>query len=229
MPSQVTDVIGPRRQSGPSGSRIPLAVKLVWTAVVLIWAAAYWHQYGLKNFLYFCDLGNLLIALGLWLESRFIISWQAVGLLVFQILYDIDLLGALLFGHHATGGTEYMFDPAIPLPVRALGLYHFVVPILLLWAIRRLGYDPRAWKWQIVLMVVVVPINFFWHPEDNINFARGIGHEQHLLPSWLYLIGYLVVVPLVVYWPTHKVLEHWCQPNDGPGHLAWHDPQTEIR
>ena len=229
MPSQVTDVIGPKRHSGHSPWRIPLGVKLVWTAFVLVWVPVYWNQYGPQNFLYFCDLGNFLITLGLWLESRFIISWQAVGLLVFQVLYDIDLLGAFLLGHHATGGTEYMFDPAIPLFVRALGLYHFVVPILLLWALRRLGYDPRAWKWQIVLMAVVAPINFFWHSHDNINFARGIGHEQHLMPSWLYLIGYLMVAPLVIYYPTHVMLRRLYQPGVGRRHLHKHDPQAEIR
>jgi hypothetical protein len=153
----------------------------------------------------------LLITVGLWLESRFILSWQAVGLVVFEILYDIDLLVALVSGHHATGGTEYMFDPNIPLLVRSLGLYHFVVPILLLWAVFRLGYDGRGWKWQIVLMAIVVPICSFWHPEDNINFARGIGHEQHLIPGWLFVIGYLIVVPLVIYWPTHALLQRWAR------------------
>lgn len=229
MPPQVTDVIGRKRYGEHSHPRIPLAVKLCWSWLVLVWAGVYWHQYGLQNFLYFCDLGNLLLALGLWLESRFILSWQAVGLLAFQILYDIDLVAAFIFGHHATGGTEYMFDHAIPLFVRALGLYHFVVPVLLLWALRRVGYDSRAWKWQMVVMAVVVPVNFFWHPEDNVNFARGIGHEQHLVPSWLYLIAYLMVVPLVVYWPTHKVLERLYQPNLGSGHLPAHDSQNEVR
>jgi hypothetical protein len=212
MPSQVTDVIGPKRQRAHPESRIPLVLKVVWTAVMLAWIPVYWHQYGPQNFLYYCDIGNLLITVGLWLESRFIFSWQAVGLVVFEILYDIDLLVAFLSGHHATGGTEYMFDPNIPLLVRSLGLYHFVVPILLLWAVYRLGYDGRGWKWQIVLMAIVVPITFFWHSEDNINFARGIGHEQQLIPGWLYLIGYLVVVPLVVYWPTHLALRRFCQP-----------------
>ena len=212
MPPQVTDVIGPKRPSQQRQSRIPLALKLVWTALVLVWVPVYWRQYGPQNFLYYCDIGNLLITLGLWLESRFILSWQAVGLVVFEILYDIDLLVALVLGHHTTGGTEYMFDPHIPLLVRTLGLYHFVVPVLLLWAVYRLGYDSRGWKWQIVLMAIVVPICFFWHPEDNINFARGIGHEQHIVPGWLYLVAYLIVVPLVIYWPTHVVLRRFCQP-----------------
>ena len=178
MTGQVTDVIGPKRRFAAVRGHIPLWLKLAWTVFVLVWAPLYWRQYGPQNFLFYCDLGNLLIMVGLWLESRLIISWQAVGLLVFQTLYAVDLLVAFVVAHHPFGGTEYMFDPAIPLFIRALGLYHIIVPVLLLWAVRRLGYDPRAWKWQTVLMVIVVPINFFWHPEANVNFARGIGHEQ---------------------------------------------------
>ena len=202
--------------SSPHKSRIPLWLKLAWTAWILVWAPVYWRQYGPQNFLYFCDLGNLLITLGLWLESRLILSWQAVGLLVFQTLYSVDLIAALVSGKHPFGGTEYMFDPAIPLPVRLLGLYHLAVPILLLWAVRRLGYDPTALKYQIVTTSIVVPINYFWRPEYNVNFVRGVGREQHLMPGWLYLLGYLVVVPLVFYWPTHWTLSRWAKRNLKP-------------
>jgi hypothetical protein len=121
----------------------------------------------------------------------------------------LDLIGALLFGKHLIGGTEYMFDPAIPIPVRLLGLYHLVVPVLLLWAVRRLGYDQNALKYQIFTTCLVVPINYFWRPGYNVNFARGIGHEQHLMPGWLYLLGYLVAVAVVVYWPTGRALARW--------------------
>lgn len=208
---QVTDVIGPTRMNAPPGSRIPLWVKIAWTVWVAVWAPVYWRQYGSQNFLYYCDLGNLLITLGLWLESQLIISWQAVNLLIFQTLFVIDLVGALVSGKHAIGGTEYLFDPGIPLLVRLLGLYHFIVPPLLLWAVYRLGYDPRARKWATVECWTVVPINFFWHPQFNVNFARGIGHEQHTIPPWLYLIAYLIAVPLVIYWPTGRLLKWWAE------------------
>src|SRR5712672_2289534 len=89
-------------------SRIPLWLKLAWTAWMLVWAPLYWTHYGPQNFHYFCDLGNLLITLGLWLESRLILSWQAVGLLVFQTLYAVDLIAAWAFRIHPIGGTEYM-------------------------------------------------------------------------------------------------------------------------
>jgi hypothetical protein len=197
------------RANHPANSTIPLWLKLAWTAWLVAWAPLYWRQYGAQNFLYFCDLGNFLIAAGLWLESRLILSWQAVGLLIFQTLYAIDLIGAVLFGHHIIGGTEYMFDHNVPLLVRLLGLYHLVVPPLLLWAVRRVGYDERAWKLQTLTAWVLVPINFFWRPQYNVNWARGLGHEQHGVPGWLYLVTYLVVVPLVVYWPTHWVLKRW--------------------
>jgi hypothetical protein len=192
--------------NGHANPRIPVWLKIAWTVWVVVWAPAYWRQYGAQNFLYFCDLGNFLIAAALWLESRLIFSWQAVGLLVFQTLYAIDLLGALLFGRHLIGGTEYVFDPTIPLLVRLLGLYHLVVPVLLLWAVRQIGYDYSGWKWQTLTTCIVVPICYFWRPQHNVNWARGIGHQQHVMPGWLYLIGYLFVAPLVVYWPTHWVL-----------------------
>jgi len=194
---------------GISKQRIPLWLKIAWTAWLAVWAPVYWRQYGAQNFLYFCDLGNFLIAVGLWLESRRILSWQAVGLLAFQTIYVLDLLGAYLFRRHFIGGTEYMFDPGIALWIRLLGLYHAAVPILLLWLIRHLGYDRSAWKWQVLTTCAVVPINYFWRPQFNVNWARGIGHQQHVIPGWLYLAGYLAVTTFLIYLPTHWALTRW--------------------
>jgi hypothetical protein len=192
------------------GMRIPLWLKVGWSLWVIAWVPVYWHQYGLQNFLYFCDLGNFFIAAALWLESPLIFSWQACGLLLFQTLYSVDLFGALLTGIHIVGGTEYMFDPHLPLLVRSLGLFHVVTPPLLLWAIWRLGYDGRGWKYQTLVTWVVVPINYFWRPQYDVNWARGpFFREQHLVPGMVYLVAYLVVVPGMVYWPTHLVLRWW--------------------
>lgn len=187
--------------------RLPLWLKLFWTVWVLGWFPVYWRQYGFQNFLYFCDLGNILIAVGLWLESPLIFSWQATGLLLFQTLYTVDLIGTLLTGSHLIGGTEYMFDANIPLFVRLLSLFHVVTPPLLLWAIWRLGYDRHGWEYQTLMTWIVVPINYFWRPQFNVNWARGpLFREQHLIPGPLYLLGYLIVIPLCVYWPTHLLL-----------------------
>jgi hypothetical protein len=187
--------------------RIPLWLKLFWTAWVMIWAPLYWQQYGLQNFLFFCDLGNILIAIALWLESPLIFSWQATSLLLFQTLFSIDLIGAVLTGHHWIGGTEYMFDPHIALSIRLLSLFHLVTPPLLLWAIRRLGYDSRGWKYQTFTAWIVVPLNYFWRPQYDVNWARGpFFREQHAVPGFAYLLAYLILVPAFVYFTTHRFL-----------------------
>jgi hypothetical protein len=187
--------------------RIPLWLKVLWTVGVIAWAPVYWREYGLQNFLFFCDLGNLFIAVGLWLESPLIFSWQATGLLLFQTLFTIDLAGALVSGRHLIGGTDYMFDPHVALGIRLLSLFHVVTPLLLLWAIWRLGYDGRGWKYQTVTAWIVVPINYFWRPEYDVNWARGpFFHEQHAVPGLMYLLGYLIIVPAAVYFSTHMFL-----------------------
>jgi hypothetical protein len=187
--------------------RIPLWLKMLWTAWVFVWAPVYWRQYGAQNFLFFCDLGNILIALGLWLESSLIFSWQACGLLLFQGLYLTDLTGALVTGRHLIGGTEYMFDPHIALWIRLLSLFHVVTPPLLLWAIWRLGYDPRGWKLQTLTTWVVVPINYCWRPTFDVNWARGLFfRELHGVRGLVYLLTYMIAVPAIVYFPTHRFL-----------------------
>ena len=142
------------------------------------------------------------------MESPLIFSWAASGLLLFQTIYTVDLAGAVLTGHHIVGGTEYMFDPGLPLFIRLLSLFHVVTPPLLLWAIRRFGYDRRGWKLQTLMAWIVVPVNYFWRPQLDVNWARGLFfHEQHGMPGWAYLLVYLVTVPLLVYFPTHLLLD----------------------
>jgi hypothetical protein len=187
--------------------RIPLWIKVLWTVCVIAWIPLYWRQYGPQNFLFFCDLSNLFITAGLWMESALIFSWQASGLLLFQTLFIIDLAGTFLSGRHWIGGTEYMFDPHIPLSIRLLSLFHVVTPPLLLWAIIRLGYDGRGWKYQTLTAWIVVPINYFWRPEYDVNWARGpFFREQHVVPGLTYLLAYLIVVPVSIYYPTHRFL-----------------------
>jgi hypothetical protein len=187
--------------------RIPLWLKIGWTIWLIAWAPMYWRQYGAQNFLFFCDIGNVLIGIALWLESPLIFSWAACGLLVFQTIYTVDLVGALFAPHHSFGGVDYMFDPRLPLAVRLLSLFHVVAPPLLVWAIWRVGYDPRGWKLQTLMTWIVIPINYLWRPQDDVNWARGLFfREQHVMPGWAYLLLYLIAVPLCVYWPTHMAL-----------------------
>ena len=99
--------------------------------------------------------GKFFHSAGIVAGERLIFSWQATGLLVFQTLYAIDLVWALVSGGHVTGGTEYMFDVQVPLFLRLMSLFHIVTPPLLLWAIWKLGYDKRGWKYQTLTAWIV--------------------------------------------------------------------------
>ncbi len=207
--------------------RIPLWLKIVWTLWVAVWAPLYWKHYGAQNLLFFCDLGNFFVLAALWMESPLLFSWQAVGLLVFQTLYTVDLLGAALSGRHLIGGTEYMFDAVVPLWLRLLSLFHVVMPALLLWGVRRLGYDKRGWKLQVLTACIVVPVNYLWRPQYDVNWARGLFfNEQHLVPGAIYVLAYLVVISAGVYWPTHLALERWAGKRSNPraSPFIWPEP-----
>lgn len=199
----------------PLGStRIPFWLKVGWTVWLMVWAPLYWRQYGAQNFLFFCDIGNVLIGIALWLESPLLFSWAACGLLVFQTIYIIDIVGAWFAPHHEFGGVEYMFDPHVPLPIRLLSLFHVVTPPLLVWAILRVGYDARGWKAATIMTWIVIPLNYFWRPGFDVNWARGLFfRQQNAIPAWAYMLLYLTIVPICVYFPTHVALrwatEEW--------------------
>ena len=69
-----------------SSNRVPLWLKLAWTAWMVVWVPVYWWQHGPANFLWLCDVANFAITAALWLESPLLFSSQAVGVLVIQIV-----------------------------------------------------------------------------------------------------------------------------------------------
>src|ERR1700674_888505 len=98
-----------------SARRIPLWVKLVYTAFVCVLVPYYWVAYTPWNFLYFCDIALLITLAGMWLESPFLISTQAIAIVLMQMLWVVDFVARLVTGLHVTGITGYMFNSGIPL------------------------------------------------------------------------------------------------------------------
>jgi hypothetical protein len=191
--------------------RIPLSVKLIYTAWMAVWIPVYWVHSGPENFLWLCDVANFLIGLALWMESPLLISSQAVGVLFVQILWAGDYFGRLILGRHLIGGTEYMFDEAKPLYLRLFSLFHVAMPPLLLWAVKRLGYDRRGWRLQTAITWVLLPATWLLvGPDRNINWVwKPFGKPQDLLSPALYLLALCLLYPLLLYLPTHLVLSRW--------------------
>jgi hypothetical protein len=204
--------------SQPAQSRrVPLAVKLVYTAFVAVLVPVYWHHYGPANFLFFCDVALLMTVPALWLESPLWASMPAVGILIPQALWMADFLAELV-GLRLTGMTAYMFDPNRSLFLRGLSLFHFWLPILLVWLVARVGYDRRAFLAWVVVAEVLTLVSYFFLPPPpappdstrpvNINNVYGFraAGPQTLMPPPLYLVGMMIVLPLGIVWPSHWLL-----------------------
>lgn len=194
--------------------RIPLSVKLIYTAWMAVWIPVYWLHSGPENFLWLCDVANFLIGLALWMESPLLISSQAVGVLFVQILWAGDYFSRLILGFHPIGGTEYMLDGAKPLYLRLFSLFHVAMPPLLLWAVNRLGYDRRGWRLQTAITWVLLPATWLLVEADrNINWVwKPFGKPQTLLSPPLYLLALCLLYPLLLYLPTHLMLSRWTRP-----------------
>jgi hypothetical protein len=190
--------------------RVPLWLKVVWTAWLLVWAPFYWRHYGPQNFLWLCDIANILVGVALWLESPLLFSVQALSIGVVQTLFALDFFWRLVLGSHLTGGTEYMFDPARPLHIRVLSLFHLAIPPLLGWAIVRFGYDRRAFTIQTILAWVILPLSLLFGPVKDVNWVYG---PYERLQTWvsagLWFAVCMVGFPLLLYLPTHLALSRW--------------------
>jgi len=191
---------------------LPRALKVAYTLLVLVWFPTWWVEHGLANFLWFSNIATLVLLYGLWAEDRLAVSMMAVAVTAPELFWIFDFLTQLLTPHDGFGLADYMFAKETRWRVRILsGVVHVLLPLLLLYCVHRLGYDRRALRYQIVLAWVVLPlVHFTTDPEANINWTHGPGDEpQGALPALVYLALVMIVLPLLVYAPSHWVLSRW--------------------
>ena len=190
--------------SGPAAFPRLRWAALAWLAV---WATVYARSYPLENFLQLCDIAVILTCVGLWMGSPLLLSTQALSSIVIDVVWDLDLAFRGLTGRHLVGGTEYMWDAQLPVALRALSLFHLVWPPLLWWALRRVGYDPRALAVQSVLAAVVLAASRLAADEANVNFAW---RDPFLGRQWgtgaVHVALMAVALVGIVYVPTHALL-----------------------
>lgn len=166
------------------GSRVPLWLKLAYTAFMAVLVPVYWYNYGPTNFLYFCDIALFVTLIGIWRESAVLISMAAVGIVAPQILWVADFVVAAC-GGQLTGMTAYMFNQEKPLFLRGLSLFHGWLPFLLVYLVWRLGYDRRAFLRWTVLAWVLLLVCYTLMPGPradaasiatpvNINYVHGM-------------------------------------------------------
>ena len=194
--------------------RLPLWVKIVYTTFVVVMLVIYFPAYGPANCLWFCDVAAILTVFALWFESALIASSQLVSMLISQTVW----IGDFVTGGHL-GIARYMFDSNVHLYVRGFSTFHIWLPFLLMWIVRRLGYDRRAPWLQSGIAVLVLTSSYLFsdprkashkYPDEavNVNRVYGLGptEVQTKMPETVYLALMCLGYPLIIYFPTHLLL-----------------------
>src|SRR5688572_19370191 len=189
--------------------QIPFWLKFSVTLFVCIVVPVYWVQYGPGNFLWFSDLALLLAVPALWFESALLASMMVLSVGVLELAWIADFTVRLMTGTSIFGLSAYMFDSKILLGIRGLSLFHVVLPVLLIWMVYRLGYDTRALTAQTLLAWLVLPLSYLLtKPSENVNWVYGFGNKpQRRMPRLMHVAMLMVLIPLVVYLPSHIFLK----------------------
>lgn len=195
-------------QQGPA---FPLLrwVALIW---LLIWIPAYWQVWGWQNFFHLCDAAVFLACVGLWSGNRLLISSQTLASVLPDMAWCMDAGWRGVTGHNLFGGTEYMWDARFPVEVRLLSLFHVALPIVLIVACARIGYDRRALWFQTAITAALLGVSRWLGPELNTNYVfRDPLFHRTMGPAPLHMLAILAGM-MLLYLPVHlflsKVFSH---------------------
>jgi len=174
---------------------------LLW---LFVWLPVNLQAWGWQNMMHFCDVGAIIACLGIFMRFPLLFSSQAVGSLLVGVLWSLDIGWRLVTGHHLVGGTEYMWDERYALWIRLLSTFHIGLPLVLLWAMRKMGYDPRALALQSVITAILLIFSRFLSPELNMNYAfRDPLFHRAWGPAPVHLAVVFAGTVVLLYWPTH--------------------------
>jgi len=172
-----------------------------------VWLPSYIRVWGCANLLHLCDIAVILAFIGIWWANPLLISSQTVSSLAAGVFWCLDVGWRLATGRYLVGGTDYMWDTRYPLWVRLLSTFHVGLPLVLLWAMRKVGYDRRALALQAALAAGLLIVSRFLSAELNMNYAyRDPLLQRTWGPAPVHLA--VIYIPLValIYWPTHLLL-----------------------
>lgn len=207
----------------PPVQPVPLWIKIAAIAWVAAWIPANAIYYGWTDFLHLSDIAIAVTAIGLWTSSPMLLTSQAISTLVAETVWTLDVVWGEATGRILIAGVGYMWETKYPLWLRLMSFYHALLPVLLLWAVRRVGYDRRGLKLQAAIAAVAVVAGRLWgSSKHNINFSFRdpfLGRQWGPAPLHLFLM--FAGAMLIAYLPTDWLLAKlFARPRPAPAHTA---------
>lgn len=140
-------------------------------------AVHYWRIGQVGHLLWMCNIGNLLLALGLFLEKPVVIRlsaiWMIPGLIIW-VLYVVLAWGVFLTSTLAHVG----------------GL------VIALFAVSKVRMDRTAWRWAFGWYLAVQLLSRLITPADlNVNLAHAVqaGWERTFTTYWTFWLTFTAI------------------------------------
>lgn len=175
-------------------------------------AIHYWHINEPGHMLWMCNIGNLLLAIGLFLEEAILIRaaviWTLPGLVVW-VLYVVPTWGMLLTGKLNAG----QFFGVLSSTLAHVGGASVGIVVL-----RKVRMDKNAWLYPFIWYFVVQLFSRLLTPAAlNVNLSHRIqdGWEQSFSAYWKFWLLLTLLVGLALWilgsllkalWPASKDL-----------------------
>lgn len=184
---------------------VPLLISFFVALLVPVYAI----HYGWKNFLWLSNIGLFLTIPALWLRSTLVLSMLAISILPVELLWNIDFFYHLLFKAPAIDDlASYMFDAQLPAWLRAISLYHVVLPLVWIFYLRIWGYNPRALRYCLVLIPCIFAISYgVSSPNDNINWVAMASNLGWGISNCTWVAIMTAVFLMLVTVPLHFLLK----------------------
>lgn len=149
----------------------------------------YWRIDQLGHMLWMCNIGNLLLAMGLFLEKPLIVRLSAIWMIPGLFIWIIYVV--LAWGVFLTSTLAHIGGLAVAMI-----------------ALREVGMDRIAWRWAFAWYLMVQLASRFVTPAElNVNLAHAVqpGYEQTFASYWTFWL-LLTVVTAAVLWLSGLLL-----------------------
>ena len=176
-------------------------------------AIHYWHIGEFGQVFWMCNIGNLVLAIGIFLNERTVIRvaaiWMVPGVLVWMA-YVVPTWGILFTGQASLGHLFGFLSSTLA------HLGGFSVGMLVL---RRVRMDSRAWAYAFAWYFVLQVISRIATPAPmNVNVAQQVqaGWEQSFAAYWKFWVVLTALVGICL-WVLGAILKLvWPVETEGP-------------
>jgi hypothetical protein len=177
---------------------VPFGIKISYYAFMALMVPTYIAHYPLINFLNLCHVHLFLVLASFLTDKYLFVSMSAVGILVILFLWCFDFICETM-GTKFLGNTAYMYDEKRSLYMRSFSLFHVWFPFLLLYLIKKVGYDQRALYRELLLAKSICILSYYQVDlyNKNVNLMKDLG-----------IFGLFLLCPITMFL-THYFLLWW--------------------